>query len=80
MRFQDLRDFFVEFVGSVCAPDKTTLKADNHALQCIAAGPKNAIPSNFLGGGSKCGFDPDLVTIHSISIAVSNRVAACEHA
>ena len=24
----------LSFIGSVCAPDKATLKAENHALQC----------------------------------------------
>ena len=28
-----------DFFGSVCAPDKATLKAENHALQCTTAGP-----------------------------------------
>ena len=29
-------------IGSVCAPDKATLKAENHALQCTTAGPYNS--------------------------------------
>ena len=37
----------LSFIGSVCAPDKATLKAENHALQCTTAGPYNAIPSIF---------------------------------
>ena len=41
------------------------------------AGPHNAIPSNLLGVGSLCGLGPDLVGIHSISLAARNRVAAC---
>ena len=36
------------FIGSVCAPDKATLKAEIHALQCTTAGPCNAIPSSLL--------------------------------
>ena len=47
-------------IGSVCAPDKATLKAENHALQCTTAGPYNAIPSKFLAVGSVCGLGPDL--------------------
>ena len=64
----------LSFIGSVCAPDKATLKAENHALQCTTAGPYNAIPS---GVGSVCGIGPDLVGIHSISLAGRYRVAAC---
>ena len=63
----------LSFIGSVCAPDKTTLKAENHALQCTTAGPYNAIPSNLL----EVGIGPDLVGIHSISLAARYRVAAC---
>ena len=32
----------LSFIGSVCAPDKATLKAENHALQCTTAGPYHA--------------------------------------
>ena len=67
----------LSFIGSVCAPDKATLKAETHALQCTTAGPYNAIPSNFLGVGSVCGLGLDLVGIHSISLAARYRVAAC---
>ena len=38
----------LSFIGSVCAPDKATLKTENHALECATAGPYNAIPSNLL--------------------------------
>ena len=67
----------LSFIGSVCAPDNATLKAENHALQCTTAGPYNAILSNFLGVGSVCGLGLDLVGIHSISLAARYRVAAC---
>ena len=67
----------LSFIGSVCAPDKATLKAENHALQCTTAGPYNAIPSKLLAVGSVCGLGPDLVGIHSISLAARYRVAAC---
>ena len=67
----------LSFIGSVCAPDKATLKAETDALQCTTAGPYNAIPSNLLGVGSVCGLGPDLVGIHSISLAARYRVAAC---
>ena len=50
----------LSFIGSVCAPDKATLKAENHALQCTTAGPYNAIPSKFLAVGSVCGLGPAL--------------------
>ena len=67
----------LSFIGSVCASDKATLKAQNHALQCATAGPYNAIPSTLLGFSSVCGLGPDLVGIHSISLAARYRVAAC---
>ena len=51
----------LSFIGSVCAPDKATLKAENHALQCTTAGPYNAVPSTLLGVGSICSLGPDLV-------------------
>ena len=69
--------FVLSFIGSVCAPDKATLKAENHALQCTTPGPDNAIPSNLLRVGSVCGLGPDLVGVHSISLAARHRVAAC---
>ena len=59
----------LSFIGSVCAPDNATLKAENHALQCTTAGPYNAIPSSLLQVGSICGLGPDLIGIHSISLA-----------
>ena len=67
----------LSFIGSVCAPDKATLKAENHALQCTTAGPYNAITTKLLAVGSVCGLGPDLVGIHSISLAARYRVAAC---
>ena len=67
----------LSFIGSACAPEKATLKAENHALQCTTAGQYNALPSNLLGVGSICGLCPDLVGIHSISLAARYRVAAC---
>ena len=50
----------LSFIGSVCAPDKATLKAENHVLQCTTAGPYNAIPSSLLQVWSICGLGPDL--------------------
>ena len=67
----------LSFVGSVCAPDKATLKAESHALQCTTAGPYNAIPSSRLQVSSICGLGPDVVGIHSISLAARYRIAAC---
>ena len=60
-----------------CAPDKATLKAENHALQCTTAGPCNAIHSSLLQVGSICGRGPDVVGIRSISLAARCRVAGC---
>ena len=58
-------------IGSISAPDKKLLSKlrPRHALQCIAAGPHNAIPANSLCVGSVCGLGPDKVGIHSISLA-----------
>ena len=67
----------LSFIGSVCAPDKATIKAENHALQCTTAGPYNAVTSKLLEVGSVFGLGPDLVGIHSISLAARYRVAAC---
>ena len=61
----------------VVLPTKATLKAENHALQCTTAGPFNAIRSAFLQVGYICGLGPDVVGIHSISLAARSRVAAC---
>ena len=79
-RLCDLKNHAISvlsFIGSVCAPDQATLKAENHALQCTTTGPYNAIPSTLLGVGSVCGLGPHLVGIHSLSLAARCRVAAC---
>ena len=67
----------LNFIGSVCAPDKATLKAENHALQCTTAGPYNAISSKLLAVGSVCGLGLDVVGINSISLAAHYPVAEC---
>ena len=66
----------LNFIGSACAADKATLKAENHALQCTTAGPYNAVPTNLLGVCSVCGLGPDPVGVHSISLAARYRTAA----
>ena len=46
-RLCDLKIYAISvlsFIGSVCAPDKATLKAENHALQCTTAGPLQRHP------------------------------------
>ena len=56
-RLCDLKIYAISvlsFIGSVCAPDKATLEAENHALQCTTAGPYNALPSTLLGVGCVC--------------------------
>ena len=59
-------------------PDcNATLKAENHALHCTTAGPYNAITSSLLQVGSICALGPDLIGIHSISLAARYRHAAC---
>ena len=65
----------LSFLG-VCTPDKATLKAENHGLQCTTAGPYNTISSKLLEVGSVRGLGPDLVVIHSIRLAARYRVAA----
>ena len=69
----------LSYIGSICEPDKATLKAEAHALQCAIAGPYNAIPTSSQGVGSVCGLGPDLVGIHSISLAARHRTAACSN-
>ena len=66
----------LSFIGSVCAPDEATLKAEGRALQCSTAGPYDAIHTNLLGVGSVCGPGPDLVGIHSNSCAARYLSAA----
>ena len=66
------------YIGSISAPDESTLKADAHALQCTTTGPYNAIHTN-LYVGSVCGLGPDLVGIHSFSLAGRYRTAACSN-
>ena len=61
------------FIGSVCAPDKATLTAENHGLQCTTAGPCNAIASSLLQVGSISRLGPDLIGIHSIRLAARYR-------
>ena len=51
----------LNFTGSLCAPDKATFNAENHALQCATASPYKAIPFTLLGIGSICGLGPDFV-------------------
>ena len=78
-RFCDFKIYAISvlnFIGSVCAREKATLKAENHALYCTTTGPYNAIPSTFLGFGSVCGVGPDLVGIHSMSLAARYRVCS----
>ena len=65
------------YIGSTSVPDKATLKAEAHALHCTTAGPYNAIHTSLFGVGSVCGLGPDLVGIHSISLAARYRTAAC---
>ena len=46
-----------------------TLKDEPHALQGTTAGPYNAIPSSLLCVGSVWGLGPDLLGIHTLSLA-----------
>ena len=67
------------YIVSICVPDKATLNAVAHALQCTTAGPYNAIPTSLLGVGSVCGLGPDLIGIRSVSLAARYRTAACSN-
>ena len=67
----------LSFIGSGRAPDKATLTAENHALQCTTAGPYNAITSTLLQVGSICGLGPGVIGIFSISLAARYRIATC---
>ena len=81
-RLCDLKIYAVlvlSYIGSICAPDKATVKAEAHALLCATAGPHNAIPSSLPGVGSVCGLGHDLVGINSISLAARYRTAACSN-
>ena len=64
------------FLGSMSAPDEATLKEEAHALQCTAAGPYNAIPTDLLRVGSTCGLWLDVLGIHTICLATRYRTAA----
>ena len=78
-RLCDLKIYAVSvlsYIGSICASDKATLKAEAHTCG-VTAGPYNALPTSLLGVGSVCGLGPVIVGIHSISLAVRYRTAAC---
>ena len=64
------------YLGSVSAPDRATLTEEAHALQCITAGPYNAIPTDLLRAGSTCGLGPDTFGIHTLSLSARERT--CE--
>ena len=71
-RWCDLKIYAVSVlgcVGSISAPDEATLNDEAHALQCTTAGPYNAIPTSLLCAGSVCGLGPDLLGIHTLSLA-----------
>ena len=62
------------YIGSISTPDKATLKAEAHALQCATAGPYNAVPTSLHGVGSVCGLGPDLVGMHTVSFAAATEL------
>ena len=61
--------------GSISAPDRATLKEEAHALQCITAGPYNAIPTDLSRVGSTCGLGLDVLGIDMLSMAARYRTA-----
>ena len=62
---KSMRYLCLDYIGSFCALDKATLKAEAHTVQCPTAKPHNAALSNLLGFGPVCGLGPDLIDIHS---------------
>ena len=52
------------------------MKEEAHALQCITAGPYNALPTNLLRAGSTCGLCLDVFGIHILSLGARYRTAA----
>ena len=64
------------YLGSISAPDEATLKEEAHALQCTTAGPCNAIPTDLLRVGSTFGLGPDILGIHTLSLAARHRTAS----
>ena len=68
----------LSFIGSVCAPDKATLKAENHSLQCTTAGPVqryNRLP--FLGLAPCVVSALTWLVFIPSALAAHYRVAAC---
>ena len=63
------------YIGSNSAPDEATLKEEAYALQCTA-GPYNAIPTDLLRVGSVCGLGPDILGIHTFSLAAGYTICA----
>ena len=67
---------YLDILGSISAPDGATLKEEAHVLQCTAAGPYNAIPTDLCRAGSACGLGIDLFGIRILSFAAQWRSAA----
>ena len=70
-RLCDLKIYAVSvfsYIGSICAPDLASFKAEAHAFQCTAAGPYKAFSTCLLGVGSVCGLGLDPVGVCSISL------------
>ena len=63
-------------MGSIAAPDETTLKEESHALQCVAAGTYNALSTPVLTAASEHGSGIDVHGIHIISLAARLRTAS----
>ena len=63
--------------GSIFALDKVVFEVEATTLQCMIAGPYNAVPSSLLGVVFVCGYGLDLVGNHCISVAVRYRIVAC---
>ena len=64
------------YIGSISAPDGATLKEEAHALQCTTASPYDSIPTDLRRVGSVCGLGPDMLGIHTLSLAARFRSAS----
>ena len=64
------------YIGSISAPDGATLKEEAHASQCTTASPYDSIPTDLRRAASVCGLRPDMLGIHTLSLAARFRTAS----
>ena len=76
-RLCDFKIFAFSVLGNIgCISDDATLKDEAHAQQYTTAGPYNAVLTDLLRVGSVCGLGPDMLGIHTLSLAALCRPAA----